>query len=218
MRKFLVMLLCVAVSACAAWAANDKDPKAAVEARILAGLKAYKDGKTQEAVAALQEAVALMQASQQQGLAALFPKAPDGWEAGKIESQSMSLGGSDQQSGAYTSLSRTYTRKADNVEATITLLDSKQMIEAQRQLVETYKNPAMLAMLNQDPDKKTTLIDQQGWIGWKIVSKGQSAEAMAFNQSYLLTVRVSAGDEPVLDGFWKAIDFRAIVPAAKPAQ
>lgn len=211
-----IALAGVVLLATAAWAA-EKDAPADVEALIQKGLKAYKDGKVRDSVSALQEAIAAMQKSQEKGLAAFFPKAPAGFEAGKIESQSASYG-DGASATSYTILKQTFTRASDDVTATVTLTDAPQMIEAQKARAEAYRNPGVMAALNQSPDTKVTLIDQNGWVGWKIISKGHDAQIAAYSGSTLLQVNLSKDDANLLDAFWNAIDLKGLASAqTKPA-
>lgn len=211
----VAVLLCVVP----AFGADPKpiDAKsAAVEALIQAGLKAYKDGQTQRAVAALQEAIAQMQKQQEKGLASFFPKAPDGWEAGEIDTQSATFG-TGKGSESFTTLNRTYTRKTDQMEVQVSLVNSPQLVESHKAMAEAYKNPAMLKELNADGNKNK-MIERDGWIGWLTVSKDDNATITAFNKSYVLTITVDKPDEAVLNSFWMAIDVKGLAGSLSPGR
>jgi hypothetical protein len=197
---------------------TDKD----VEAKIESALKDYKAGKTGEAMASLQEAVALMQKSAQKGMAAFFPKAPEGWEAGKLDSQSISSGG-EGHSGSWTTLSQSFTRKKDELKVSIALANSPDMIKAQKGMLEGFKNPEMLKMMNSDPAHQVKLIDQAGWVGLRQITKGKGddkgkAEIIVLTDACMLTLQVDSADEAVLDTFFKQIDLKGLAAAAPKAK
>ncbi len=173
------------------------------------GLKAYKDGKLNEAIAQLQAAIAAMQATQQKSLAGVFPKAPAGFEAGEIDSSagSTNAGGSSM---AIVNLSRTYTSKAENgPTVTITLTSSKDLIAAQKGMLEALKNPEMVKAM-QASGATFKLFEQDGWAGWRHVEKDGQAEIIVFGKTCMLSVKVDKSDEKTLDLFWKLIDLKSV--------
>lgn len=220
---FLAALV-IAGAASFSVAAEATAPKPDPQALIQQAQDAYKQGHIQQAIDAMQKAIALLQESQREGLAAFFPKPPDGWEAGKVQSNSFSAGGNQQEKNfSYTTLTRTYKHKGDDLSVEITLANSPQMINTYKGMMDTFKNPQTLAMMNQNPDTKIALIDQEGWSGWSTLNKGGDAEIIALNGAYLLTLKVSKDDKATLDSFWKAIDLKALNtqaahPAAKQAE
>ena len=205
--------------------AQDAKPDAAapqdIEAMINKGLAAYKAGKNEEAVAQLQQAITAIQSSRQKGLAALFPKAPEGWQADEIQSQSGSFS-SGKDASSYVHLTRTYTRKQgeNNLTVTMTILNIPQLLEAQQQAAQTYRNPEFLKMINQQGDQKVEAFEQDGWFVWTVVQKDQDANLSAFGKGAMITLQVSKDDGSVLKTFWKGIDLKAFAgetPQAKPA-
>jgi hypothetical protein len=204
--------LCVSAALLAGAAKKKPDP---VEALIGQGLAKYRAGKTAEAIADLQQAVALMQQSLQKGLAAFFPKAPQGWQAGKVESSAVAATGTGGEGGSWTQVSRRYTRQADKLAVTVTMTNAPHLIQAQQGLSGMYRNPQMLQTLNRDPNRKVELVQAPGWFGWIIIEKGKRAQAAAFCKGCLLTVEVPKDDEPLLKTFWSAIDLKGLAAAGK---
>lgn len=196
----------------------DKD----VEAKIESALKDYKAGKTGEAMTSLQEAISLIQKSSRKGMAAFFPKAPDGWEAGKLDSQSVS-GGGEGGSSFWTTLSQDFTRKKDQLRVSVSLANSPEMIKAQKGAMEVFKNAETLKAMNSDPAHQYKLVEQAGWVGLRTVEKGKDGdkgrcEIILFTDACLLTLRVDSADEAVLDQFFKQIDLKALAAAAPKAK
>jgi hypothetical protein len=196
-----------------------------IEAKISAGLKAYQDGRTGEAISALQEAIAGMQKSQHKGMAAFFPKAPEGWEAGKLDSASISANSGQEGGSSVTTLTQEFTRKSDDLKVTVTLANSPELIKAQEKLLEVYKNPEMTKMMNANPDHQLKVIDENGWTGLRQIMKEDegkgSASITAFSGACILTLQVQNNDGDVLDMFWKTIDLKglaAAAPKSKPVQ
>ena len=194
----------------------DKD----VEAKIESALKAYRSGQTGEAMSSLQEAIAMIQKSTEKGLAAFFPKAPEGWDASKLDSQSLSTGGSDNGGGSWTTLSQNFTRKKDPLKVTVTLTNSPQLIQAQKGMLAAFKNPEMLKALNADPNHQVKLIEQSGWVGLRQITKGKGqddkgkGEIAVYSDSCVLTLQVDSDDQAVLDTFWKSIDLKGLAAAS----
>ncbi|MCJ7543278.1 MAG: hypothetical protein MUP47_01725, partial [Phycisphaerae bacterium] len=133
--------------------------------------------------------------------------------------------GTGEGGATYTQLTQRFTRKQDGATATVSLTSSNQLIDAQKPLAESYKNPEFLRMANLDPNMKVKLIDQDGWTGWIVIQKEGDAQATALHSGYLLTVQVDKPDEAALDIFWKAIDLKGLAgpgaasqPTSKPAK
>ena len=201
--------------------AADKDMKPAdAEAAIQKGLQLYKEGQAGAAIAALQEAIGIIQKSQQKGLAAFFPKAPDGWEAGKLETNS-AASGSGKDSFTLTALEQDFTRKSDSLKVRISLTNSPQLIEPQKAMLENFrKNPMILQTINQAGEQKMTMISRDGWEGWQNSIKDGNGEIIAFNGSNMLNIHMDKFDQSVLDQFWNAIDLKGLAgqSASKPAK
>ncbi len=217
------IVVALAISGISLWAvAADKDAKPAdAEAAIQKGLQLYKEGQAGAAIAALQEAIGIIQKSQQKGLAAFFPKAPDGWEAGKLESNS-AASGSGKDSFTLTAIEQSFTRKSDSLKVRISLTNSPQMIEPQKAMLENFrKNPMILQTINQAGEQKMTIISRDGWEGWQNSTKDGNGEIIAFNGSNMLNIHMDKFDQSVLDQFWNAIDLKGLAgqsAASKPAK
>jgi hypothetical protein len=214
MRRLAIVLALAGVLGLSGLFAAEKETAVDVEALIQKGLKAYKDGKGGEAIQALQDAIAAIQKSQEKGLAAFFPKAPAGWEAGKMESQSLSMGSSEGGTN-YTVLSQAFTQgKDDNaIEVKVTLTNSPQQGEAYKSMVDTYKNPEMLKILNADAKQKITMIDQDGWVGFRHIEKESKGQIIVFHGPCMLMLDCDKDNEKALDAIWKGIDLKGLAKA-----
>lgn len=207
MSRTLLATVLVCALSCVAFA-GDKEA-VNVEQTIKQALASYKDGKTQDAISSLQKAIAAMQKSQQQGLASFFPKAPKGWKAHELESQAMSMQGTEDNQ-TYSQLTQRFTRESDDLEVVVTLANASWLIEPQEAVLKSYRNPEVLKMLSADPKVKIALLEKDGWGGWKHIQKDDQAEAIAFCNSCLLTIRVDKADEEVLETFWKSMDLKGL--------
>jgi hypothetical protein len=218
MRCFAVCALALSASI-SLWSSGaiaqttDKD----IEGKIESALKDYKTGKTGEAMTALQEAISLMQKSAQKGMAAFFPKAPEGWEAGKLDSQSISSGG--DHTSSWTTLNQNFTRKKDELKVSVSLANSPELIKAQKGMLDAFKNPQMLKMMNADPARQIKLIEQAGWVGVRQVEKAKDdnkgkVEIILIIDACMLTLNINSDDEAALDKFFKQIDLKALAAAA----
>jgi len=188
-----------------------KETQAAVEAEVAAGLKAFKAGKIHDAIARLQKAISLMQDLVAGDLAAYFPKAPEGWQAGEISKESIAAAGTTASS--FIQVTRTYVRTKDKLRVEIRLTNSPQLLAAQQAAAKAFENPMVLRMLNQDPNKQIKRIDRDGWVGWSVVEKGRKAEATAFTKTCLLFLGASKADADALEMFLKAIDLKNLSKA-----
>jgi hypothetical protein len=187
-----------------------------VQAVVSKALDAYKEGRTQEAISQLQQAIAIMQQSQQTGMASFFPKPPDGFEAGQVDSQSATFG-SGKQAGSYTHVSRVYTRKSDDLTVTVSLTDSPELIQAQKMVAEQFKNPSAVAAMNQNPDVVIKTLQGDGWFGWMTVNKKSDAQVTAFCNGCVLSINVNKPDQQVVEIFWQGINLKGLA-AAHPAK
>lgn len=191
--------------------APPKQAQAAVEAEVAAGLKAFKAGKVQDAIAHLQKAISVMQGLLAGDLSSHFPKAPDGWEAGEVKTQALAATGAGSTS--FTQARRRYVRKKDKLRVEITLTDSPQLLKAQQAAGKAFDNPAVLQMINQDPNRQVRRIRRDGWTGWSMINKPRKAEAYVFTQHCLLVIDVPKADADVLDTFLKAMDLKGLAKA-----
>ena len=187
--------------------------QANVETLINKALAAYKEHQTNQAIEYLQKAIGIMQKSMEKGLAACLPKAPPGWTAGKVKSDSVSIGSGDQAT-TYTQTSQTFTRTSDKLRVTVTFATSPQLIQAHMAMAAAWKNPQMLAMMNRDPDKKIQPIDKNGWNGWVVVEKGRTADVTVVRSGMLVGVKAGKGGEAVAKQFLNAIDLKALAKHA----
>lgn len=188
--------------------AKDAKEAAAVETEIATGLKAFKAGKLHDAIKHLQKAISRIQEMLGGDLVQYFPKAPKGWEAGEIKKQSQSATGTT--TSTITHITRTYVRTKDKLRVDIALTNSPQMLKGQRAAAKAFENPMVLRMMNQDPNKRFTRINRDGWVGWSVVEKGRRAEANAFTETCLLTIRVSKAAADVLEMFLKSMDLKGL--------
>jgi hypothetical protein len=205
-----VLVLQLAISAVLAADKNESKDSAAIEATIQKGLKDFKDGKSQDAIAALQDAIGMIQKSTAKGLGNFFPQAPAGWEAGELETQSIAGAGNGKETINYTTMTRTY-RKGEELSVTISLNTSPLLAEAQKSVMEAYKNPAAKAAMEQAGVK---LFDKDGWSGWTKVEKDNDAEMTAFCKSLLLNIKVDKADEKVLQQFIGLMNLKALAESA----
>ena len=197
--------------------AKASQTQAKIELLTAEAVKSYKAGKLSDAVSQLQQAITAIQKEMEKGLAAMFPPAPKGWEAGEIDKGSAAM--ASAQSTSWTNVSRTYTRKSDQVTAEISLTNSPQLMAGQKQMVEMYKNPQLLAMVNRSGQTKITPLSREGWSGLTIVSKeDDTAKAIAFSGGgNLVDIEISKADAQILEMFLKAVNFKAVPAATKPA-
>lgn len=181
-----------------------------IDSLVASGMKSYKAGKINEAITHFQKVISELQALVTGKLEQYFPKLPPQWVAGKVKSDSIAMSG--RSSAAYSTVRRTYTRTTDKARVDITLTNSPQIMGPQQMMLQTLtKNPAMLAMMNKDPKKQFTLIDQDGWSGWSVVEKGRNrAETTAMTKSCMVNIRVSKAEAAVLDMVWKGMDRKGL--------
>jgi len=213
-RKTIAVALVLSLSL-AVWAAQTKAPAKPdeVESLIAKALAAHKAGKTADAVAALQKAISIMQQSLQKGLAAFFPAPPAGWTAGKVKSQSLSMGSAEQQS-SWIQVSRTYTETKTKSRARIGFTNSPQLIQAQRGMAAAFKNPQMLKMMNQNPDTRIDVMERDGFFGWLTINKkSDKAEGNLLGPATMVTIEVRKDDGTRLKAFIKALDLKGLAKA-----
>ena len=113
-------------------------------------------------------------------------------------------------------MSRRYKRESDGLKVEVTISDSPQIIQGQLQALKLYENPQMLQMMNQDPDRKVTLVDADGWKGWNTLEKGKRAQTMAICKSVMVMIEVRGDDEKVREAFWSGVDRKGLAAAVAP--
>lgn len=212
MNKIKVLAGGVAVVLCGMFAFGGDEKKSDdVETLVTKALKDYKDGKVNDAITGLQSAITIMQKSQQKGMSAFMPKAPNGWEAGEIKSDSVA-GTGNETTINYTIVSCKYTKTgAADSTVEIRMTNSPVLVDAQKQMVEAYKDPAVIAAANSaNADVKLSTIDRDGWVGWMIAQKDGESTANILNGATLVMVEVKKGDESVVKAFLDAMDLKGL--------
>ncbi|MEQ8767830.1 MAG: hypothetical protein RL885_28260 [Planctomycetota bacterium] len=201
---FAVLLLPFTVAA-------QDDVQAAVTKKIEEALAHHKAGEAQKAIEALQEAIAEIEKSQSKGLGTFLPKAPSGWKAGEIESNSMSFTAGGQGAGQFLQVTRDYWREKENGarEETIqvSLTNAPQMVQAQQAMANMYKNPQMLKALQSQPGKSVELIEEDDWFGWLVV-ENDDATVTAFCNGCLVTV--TGSNEKNIRMIWDGFDLKGL--------
>ena len=99
------------------------------------GLKLYKEGKVNEALAEVEFATAQMRQKKAEGFAAIFPDAPVGWKADKPESQSVG----QAMFGGVISASRAYHK--GEAEVRVEIMSDSPLIQS---LAVVLNNPMMM--------------------------------------------------------------------------
>ncbi len=187
----------------------DKPDK--VESHVAAALKAYRAENPTDAIAQLQAAINLIQAQLSKTLAGQLPDAPEGWSAGEVESDSMSVGAGGQ-GHAFSTAKRTYTRTADKVKVTVEITDSSIIIGAHKQMAQAFQNPQMIEMMNRDPNTQVKVLKIPGWVAWAQTSKSGSASGslIAVSEHHAVNIQSRSAEMAILDQFAKLVDFQAI--------
>ncbi len=189
----------------------------AIVAAIDKGREAFKAGKDQEAIENLQKAIGLIQAKAMKGLAAFLPSRDETqWEMGEVESQSGNWG-SGETAFTWSQVSRRYTKKGGDggPEVNVMISNSPQLIEAQRGMVQMFKDPAMRAMMAQNQDgQKMDFIEEGGWLGM-ITTQKDSCSVQVFHTKVMVQIEVTNGDDKLAKEFWAAIDRDGLGAASK---
>ena len=185
----VIVMLCMSP---VAMAADKPDPK--IVQKIEQGLKAYKEGKDAEATVALQEAMTMIQKASASGLEAFFPDAPAGWEAGKVNTNTMNMAGQDG-AVSFTTLERQYEKKNDKKGQSISmmLLSSAEMVANQKQMIDALSQPQMIDMLNAE-GSTAKAINQDGWVGLLRVEKDGDGQILLFHGAIMLTIHGRKAD------------------------
>jgi len=194
------------------------DP-AADKAKVLAlldkGKAAVQADRAQDAIACLQQAIQILQASAQQGLVAFLPKPAKGWTADEPSVQSGSWG-SGEQVMQWTLVQRGYRQEEGEKSYDIQLTNSPEMVSGQRQMYETLKNPQMLQMMQAGGEVKITLIDEPDWSGMITVPKDGESTLMAITGDVML--QITSDDLALVKAAWDAIDRKGLAAAAATAK
>jgi len=193
------------------------DPAEDVLAAIDKGREAFNAGKDQEAIEQLQKAIGLIQAKALKGLEAFLPTRDEReWEMGEIDSQSGNWG-SGETAFVWSQVQRRYTKKGsdDGPEVTVMITSWPQMIEGQRAMVQMYKDPAMRALLAQDPNApKMEFIEKDGWVAM-VTKQEQDCNVVAFHEKIMVQVQVNKPDDAIAKEFWGAMDAKGLGEATK---
>lgn len=197
--------------------AGDAAPEEAILSAIDKGREAVKAGNDQEAIEQLQKAIGLIQAKTMKGLEAFLPaRDAKEWETGEVESQSGNWG-TGETAFVWSQVQRRYTKK--NVdggpEVTVMITSWPQIIEGQRAMLQMYKDPAMRAMLAQNPDgPKMEFIDKDGWLG-TITTENEDCNIVAIHEAIMVQVQGSRTDTDTAKAFWAAMDTKGLGEATK---
>jgi hypothetical protein len=195
--------------------AGDAEDEAAVLAAIDKGREAFKTGKPQEAIESLQKAIGLIQAKAMKNLATFLPARDEkDWEMGEVDTQQGNWG-SGEQSFQWTQVSRRYTKKGaeDGPEVNVMISNSPQIIEAQRAMLQMFKDPAMRAMMNQgNQGQKVDVIEDGEWLGMITIEKDRCS-ANIMHKKVMLQIEAERGDEKLVKEFWAAVDKAGLAEA-----
>ncbi len=176
--------------------------------------EAYSNGKPKDAVNYLQQAIGAIQEEGVQGLATFTPIIPKNWKADEAKTTTGmwgGVGGTAASSFQWSNVTRKYVRESDGLKMDVTISNWPQIITAQRASIQMIKsNPMFAQMMNQDPNKKMTIIDQDGWIGMRQIQKGRRAEIMVMGKSTMVMLKLSKDDEAALDLFWKSMRLKEL--------
>jgi hypothetical protein len=195
--------------------AGDAEDEAAVLAAIDKGREAFQAGKPQEAIESLQKAIGLIQAKAMRNLATFLPARDDKeWEMGEVDTQQGNWG-SGEQSFQWTQVSRRYTKKGaeDGPEVNVMISNSPQIIEAQRAMLQMFKDPAMRAMMNQGNEGgKVDVIEDGEWLGMITVEE-KRCSANIVHKKVMVQIEAERGDEKLVKEFWAAVDKKGLAEA-----
>lgn len=195
--------------------AGDAEDEAAVLAAIDKGREAFKAGKPQEAIESLQKAIGLIQAKAMKNLATFLPARDEKeWEMGEVDTQQGNWG-SGEQSFQWTQVSRRYTKKGaeDGPEVNVMISNSPQIIEAQRAMLQMFKDPAMRAMMGQGNEgQKVDVIEDGEWLGMITVEK-ERCSANIVHKKVMVQIEAERGDEKLVKEFWAAVDKAGLAEA-----
>ncbi len=195
--------------------AGDAEDEAAVLAAIDKGREAFQAKKPQEAIESLQKAIGLIQAKAMKNLATFLPARDDKeWELGEVDTQQGNWG-SGEQSFQWTQVSRRYTKKGaeDGPEVNVMISNSPQIIEAQRSMLQMFKDPAMRAMMSQGNEgQKVDVIEDGEWLGMITSEKGR-CNANIVHRKVMVQIEAERGDEKLVKEFWDALDRKGLAEA-----
>jgi hypothetical protein len=195
--------------------AGDAEDDAAVLDAIDKARDAYKGGKPHDAIDLLQKAIGLIQAKSMRNLATFLPTRDEKeWEMGDIDTQNGNWGSGDQVFH-WTQVDRHYKKKGsdEGPEVTVTISNSPQIIEATRAMLQTFKDPAMRAMMNQaNPDQKVDVIEDGEWFGM-LTKEKERCSATILHEKVMVQIESTTGDDKLVKDFWAAIDNKGLAAA-----
>lgn len=185
-RKFTALLLAAGLglaSATTAWAADAKD----VATRLDAARTAWQKGDLARSSLELQQALAEVQARLGGVLTKQLPAAPQGWDAGDVEVQSLA------GAGGGLSVARGY-QKGDAVMNASVLLDNPAVAATQA----LFDNPALAAA--QPQMKRIKLNNEDALLRWDTATRSGEVTLVLANRA-MLQVEGSelTGQEQLLD-------------------
>jgi hypothetical protein len=195
--------------------AGDAEDEAAILAAIEKGREALQAQKPQEAIESLQKAIGLIQAKAMKNLATFLPARDEQeWEMGEVDTQQGNWG-SGEQSFQWTQVSRRYTKKgAENgPEVTVMISNSPQIIEAQRAMLQMFKDPAMRAMMNQGNEgAKVDVIEDGEWLGM-VTAEEERCTANIMHKKVMVQIDAERGNADLVKEFWAAVDKAGLAAA-----
>lgn len=216
-----VLLLSVSMASAQDAARNKSDPgvpandqgKVDVAQVIEQALAAYRAADYQKSVTLLQQAIGQIQKMSEQGWGRFFPTVA-GWEGGKIDSQSSSTG-TGNEGFQMTQLRRSYREIDGERTVEVTITNSPQLVASSKASLEMYKNPQLVALMKQDPNRSFDVIDTDGWTGIVTVEKKDGGHVMALCGSTLVTINLNGANAELVRKFWDAMDHKAMAAVAK---
>jgi hypothetical protein len=212
MKQGMAAVLAMATVLVGVRAEEEPQPDAQVAKLIQEGLAAYKAGRHEEAIERLQRAIRIIQEAAAKGLASFLPPVAEGWTAGEPRLESGTWG-AGKEALQWTQVSRRYQRASDGLKVEVAVSNAPMLVQGQLQALTHYQDPQRLRMFNRHPDRKITLLDQDGWKGWTLVEKGKRVQTFAIRESTLATLTVDRDDEKVRDTFWSGLDLKGIAAA-----
>lgn len=175
-----------------------------------AAIRAWEGGRADEAIELFHDAIAAIQSRTEAGLAKALPDRVGTYTGGDVESASGNWG-SGEESFQWITATRRYTAADGGGRVNVTLSTSPQLVQGQRSMLATFRNPQMLAMMNTTPGKRVDLVEEAGFAGWVVVESGRSAQMTAVGEKLMLTIDVPDGDAAALAAFRAAIPLSALV-------
>ena len=220
MRSIGFSLCMLLLTASLAPAADEKAASVQeVEKLTAQAVVAYKAGKADDAITALQKAITLIQKQAIKGLESFLPKVSDNWTPGKIESNSGSWQDPRGGNWQWTSAQREYTQGSDDDTTTVEVaLNSSPMVtSAMQSMIQSYRQNREIINMMAQAGTKITILETNGWQGYRMVQQDGEAMALLVKGRLMLSIKVDKPDTAALDTFYNAIDLKALgeTPAAK---